>query len=284
MKLQWLINFVLKRLTELSEILSTNDSSKADLPFEDKVVVLGGDFKQILPVVEGGGKNDIIGSSLVMSPLWKHVKVLKLHTNMCLSSPGLSTDLREELGQFAQWAQDIGNGTIGIESGTAGSSSTREISSHSICIPDDILLSPPSENIAAATDYVYDSFFFSYSDPTYLAQRAIVCPTNSVVDDINDALYKRVPGSSNIFLSYDSISKSTDHVGNADILFPPELLHSISINNFPEHEIGLKISIPVMLLRNMNQSLGLCNGTRLLITKLGERVFEREVITGSNKG
>lgn len=131
---------------------------------------------------------------------------------------------------------------------------------------------------------MYDSFFFNYSDTAYLAQRAIVCPTNAVVNDINHSVYKRVPDLSKAYLSCDSISKSTDHVGDADILFPPEFLHSISINNFPEHEIGLKTGIPVMLLRNMNQSLGLCNGTRLLVSKLGERVFEGEVIAGTNKG
>jgi ATP-dependent DNA helicase PIF1 len=73
-------------------------------------------------------------------------------------------------------------------------------------------------------------------------------------------------------------------VGDADLLFPPEILHSITINNFPEHEIVLKVGVPVMLLRNMNQSLGLCNGTRLLVTRIGERLFEGEVLTGSSKG
>lgn len=67
-------------------------------------------------------------------------------------------------------------------------------------IPDDMLLFPPLGSIPAAIDYVYDSFFFNYSDADYLAQcaivcptnavGAIVCPTNAVVDDINDAVYK----------------------------------------------------------------------------------------------
>uniref|UniRef100_A0A453AD72 DNA helicase Pif1-like 2B domain-containing protein n=1 Tax=Aegilops tauschii subsp. strangulata TaxID=200361 RepID=A0A453AD72_AEGTS len=39
-----------------------------------------------------------------------------------------------------------------------------------------------------------------------------------------------------------------------------------------------------MLLRNINQSLGLCNGTSLIITRMGDRVLEGETITGSNKG
>jgi len=39
-----------------------------------------------------------------------------------------------------------------------------------------------------------------------------------------------------------------------------------------------------MLLRNIDQSLGLCNGTRLIITKIGKYVLEGRVISGSNIG
>lgn len=71
--------------------------------------------------------------------------------------------------------------------------------------------------------------------------------------------------------SYDTISKATDHVGDADILFPPDILHSITIKKILEHEIALKVGVPVILLRNMNQSLGLCNDMRLLVIRVGER-------------
>jgi ATP-dependent DNA helicase PIF1 len=37
-----------------------------------------------------------------------------------------------------------------------------------------------------------------------------------------------------------------------------------------------------MLLRNLNQSEGLCNGTRLIVTALGEMVLEAQIITGSH--
>jgi ATP-dependent DNA helicase PIF1 len=39
-----------------------------------------------------------------------------------------------------------------------------------------------------------------------------------------------------------------------------------------------------MLLRNLNQNLGLCNGTRLMVQKLGDNVIEASIITGSNIG
>ena len=39
-----------------------------------------------------------------------------------------------------------------------------------------------------------------------------------------------------------------------------------------------------MLLRNLNQSIGLCNGTRLVITSLGSKVIQAEILTGTHAG
>lgn len=70
---------------------------------------------------------------------------------------------------------------------------------------------------------------------------------------------------------------------DADLLYPIELLNSINANNFP-HRLILKLGIPIMLLRNLNQSVGLCNGTRLIITKLDRVMIEACVMTGSGIG
>jgi hypothetical protein len=39
-----------------------------------------------------------------------------------------------------------------------------------------------------------------------------------------------------------------------------------------------------MLLRNLNQVEGLCNGTRLIITALGDMILEAQIITGTHTG
>ena len=39
-----------------------------------------------------------------------------------------------------------------------------------------------------------------------------------------------------------------------------------------------------MLLRSLNQAQGLCNGTRLIVELMGDKVIEANVITGSNVG
>lgn len=67
-------------------------------------------------------------------------------------------------------------------------------------------------------------------------------------------------------------------------MYPLEFLNSLSFNGIPTHCLELKEGLPVMLLRNINPALGLCNGTRLLITRLREWIIEAKIITGSNLG
>ena len=52
----------------------------------------------------------------------------------------------------------------------------------------------------------------------------------------------------------------------------------------PNHEIQLKIGAPVVLLRNLDPHLRLCNGTRLIIDHLGSKVLKARIITGRNIG
>jgi len=67
-------------------------------------------------------------------------------------------------------------------------------------------------------------------------------------------------------------------------LLPPEFLYSLQTSGIPNHKLKLKVGTPIMLIRNLDQTDGLCNGTRLIITKLGSNVIEAEVVTGPNIG
>ena len=81
----------------MKDILSEHKPDNAMLPFGGKPVVLGGDFRQILPVVRKGSRAAVVGASITNSRLWKHVVLLKLHTNMRLRDPSLQGDQRDEL-------------------------------------------------------------------------------------------------------------------------------------------------------------------------------------------
>ena len=89
-----------------------------------------------------------------------------------------------------------------------------------------------------------------------------------------------VPGTEKEYLSSDSIAKSTAQHEAYDLLYPIEFLNSISGNNFPQHRIVLKKGVPIMLLRNLNQRAGLCNGTRLIVTSVREWTIEAMIMNG----
>ena len=65
---------------------------------------------------------------------------------------------------------------------------------------------------------------------------------------------------------------------------PTEFLNNMTIPKIPNHELKLKVGLPMMLLRNINQAAGLCNGTRMTITQLGNRYIEAQIITGTHVG
>jgi len=82
------------------------------MPFGGKLIVLGGDFRQILPVVTKGNRVDIVAASLSRSHFWRHCHVMHLRINMQLRDPSLSNNEYECLHCFGDWLLNIGNGSL----------------------------------------------------------------------------------------------------------------------------------------------------------------------------
>ncbi|XP_076890885.1 uncharacterized protein LOC143542109 [Bidens hawaiensis] len=125
----------------------------------------------------------------------------------------------------------------------------------------------------------------NYENQHYFQDRAILAATNELVDEINDSLLKFFPGDEVEYLSSDTIC-SLEYINDTvdTALYSPELLNGLRISGLPNHKLGLKVGVPVMLLRNLNQKESLCNGTRLRIISLGTRVVEAKIISGTNIG
>jgi ATP-dependent DNA helicase PIF1 len=124
-------------------------------------------------------------------------------------------------------------------------------------------------------------------EPVFLGPKLgynILTTKNSIVKKINEHMLDMIPGEERIYLSYDStISKENN--GNAiSDTHTPEFLNTIVASGLPNHKLKLKVGVPVMLLRNLDQQYGLCNGTKLIITRMGKFVLEGMVMSGSNIG
>ncbi|KAL4554931.1 hypothetical protein LXL04_037540 [Taraxacum kok-saghyz] len=69
-----------------------------------------------------------------------------------------------------------------------------------------------------------------------------------------------------------------------DLLYPPEYIGHLNFFGIPLHQLDLKPNCPILLVRNLNQMLGLCNGTRLIVSRLFPYILEATIVTGTSIG
>ncbi len=121
----------------------------------------------------------------------------------------------------------------------------------------------------------------------YLMQCNILAPKNTDVDEVNNAILESLSEEFHMYLSTNSLVPTEESASAAarvsmDSLYPVEFLNILQFSDIANHKLELKVGVPILLLRNLNQSIGLCNGTRLIVKRLGQRVIEAKIITGNN--
>lgn len=227
--------------------------------FGGKIVLMGGDFRQILPVIPKGSRADTVKAILKRSKLWNESVQFKLTQNMRVQDEG-NID-------FKKWLLDLGEGKLPTIEGT-----------NLIRIPQEF----------AAESRTLDEFvneIFNFDDMRtesafeFFQNRAILTPLNSQVDIINNILLQQLEGQEKCYKSIDSIATDDN-----PFLYPTEFLNSITFSGLPSHLLKLKVGAPVILLRNLNPSIGLANGTRLIVTELLEKSVKAIIMTGSRQG
>jgi ATP-dependent DNA helicase PIF1 len=86
-----------------------------------------------------------------------------------------------------------------------------------------------------------------------------LAPRNKEVYLINAMVLSYFPGVQVDFLSANFV-EDTEAVNT----YPSEFLNTLEVSGMPSHKLLLKIGAPVML-RNLDPSTGLCNGTCLIV-------------------
>ncbi|XP_022861644.1 uncharacterized protein LOC111382016 [Olea europaea var. sylvestris] len=144
------------------------DITDCNLLFGGKVIVLGGNFRQVLPVVPKGKKKDIMNASLVFSYLWPSY----FH-------PPLVENMRTKLDPtFCHFLLRIGDGT------------EEEHTCRCIKLPDNIVL-PFEEEITSLKKLIHHVFLNieAYADNLdTMANRVILIPTNESIDKSEQSL------------------------------------------------------------------------------------------------
>ncbi|XP_074282635.1 uncharacterized protein LOC141607174 [Silene latifolia] len=227
--------------------------------FGGKVVVFGGDFRQTLPILPRKSQHEVVEASLFSSHLWPRLIKFSLTENLRAKDDP----------EFAKFLLALGNGEL----------QTKEC--ENIELPDGIVrvLDQSSPNpIADLAALAFPELAFGTFDPNLFTDRAILTPLNDDVDAINDALIDQFPGQSVTYTSHDSM------LDNTCAVYPAEFINKLNPGGMSPHKLVLKENCPVILIRNLQPSFGLCNGTRLICKKFLPNTIECVIMTGQNRG
>ncbi|KHJ93596.1 hypothetical protein OESDEN_06491 [Oesophagostomum dentatum] len=222
-----------------------------NIPFGGKTVVLGGDFRQTLPIIEKGRESDMVDACVKNSHLWRRFLTHHLTTNMRVE------------GRQSPWSallMTVGNGEA--EQDVDGK------------------IELPSE-VFSDGNIIDEVFGDQLTNVDCLSDRAILAPRNLEVDHINQQALDKLPGAIYVYRSIDEVAE--DEHEDED-LYPSEFLNSLSPAGLPLHCLKLKEGAVVLLLRNLDVKNGLCNGTRLIATHFGRYVLGCRFASGQRKG
>ena len=132
-------------------------------------------------------------------------------------------------------------------------------------------------NLSDLVDAVFPSIATRFNDASWVGKRAILSPSNMEVAEVNSAVLQRLPGDEVLLKSID-----TTEEGGAD--YPPEFLNTCELSGIPPHSLALKPGCLVILLRNVDQRAGHCNGTKYVVVNIKPHVLELRSVDTYNRG
>lgn len=119
--------------------------TKTDELFGGKIVVFGGDFRQVLPVLPKASRTEIVSKLIKRSEQWNHMEKLRLTINERVARGG-----NADSSAFASLTLAIGENRVPIQN---------QVNESSIEIPEEYLFH--SDNIEHFIEWTYNSFQFT---------------------------------------------------------------------------------------------------------------------------
>ncbi|CAI9259461.1 unnamed protein product [Lactuca saligna] len=194
-------------------------------------MLLGGDFRQTLPVSPKTTPSEIISLTLPNSYLWPYFSLYKLTDNMRLKNLSTSSDSHLGISKFASWLLQIGDGLIG-EIDACDKTNTKWVE-----IPMSLIIPPTKNALHSLIDFVYGDDILKKSSASTLSARAIVCPKNETIQKINDIVLQRSPGDSKMYESADSIEFNGNQSTEFNTFYPLEYLNALTFPSIPVHSL-----------------------------------------------
>ncbi|XP_076065050.1 uncharacterized protein LOC143039083 [Oratosquilla oratoria] len=216
-----------------------------------KVFVCAGDFRQILPVIRNGGKEQELAHCIKSSYMWEGLAKMQLTENVRLKKDDVKNS------KFAKQLLTIGSresGEIYFGRGFGVRATSRE----------------------ELVYKVYDDFGANHLNLSYFEKRSIVSPTNDDVDSVNKMIYDLNQEKEVVYYSADTpLDQETD--------IQVSVFNSMTSPSVPLHDLRLKIGCIVMVMRNICPPM-ICNGTRVMVTNLKKHIVVGKILGGAYRG
>ena len=239
------------------------DLTKSTKPFAGKIIILGGDWRQGLPITFHSNKFMQLQNCLKNASLWPTVKQFTLEKNM-------RTNPDEQ--EFAEWLLKLGNGEL---------LNDNELADDIIEIPQECVVKDSTQDpIGSLIQEVFGDSLEN-GDLNIICNTAILCPKNEDSLAINDRIVSMLPGEEVTYLSADTVLTTEDGFENN---YPMEYINDLTPSGMPPHKLILKKGCIIMLLRNIDPTNGLCNGTRLIVKNLQPNFIDAEILNGQWAG
>ncbi|XP_026396034.1 uncharacterized protein LOC113290665 [Papaver somniferum] len=230
--------------------------------FGGVTVVMGGDFRQTLPVIPNGGRAEIVGTCVRGSFLWDNINVLTLTKNMRL-------DMQEpENRAYAEFLLKVGSEPV---------DKVDLPSAVNVCKNRTELITKLYPYLTKTQIWRGDEACYEQVSEEELTNGMILTARNDDVNEINVEALNFLDGDSHTYLAADRLTP--EESGR----IPPisnEFLQNLNLPGMPLFKLQLKVGCPIILMRNLAPSDGLCNGTRLLVTHCGKYLIQAKILTG----
>lgn len=236
-----------------------SNPEKKQMPFGGKVVMIAGDWKQLLPVLKNKSIREQAMASVRSSPMYQRFREFHLTQNMRMTAG-------QEV--YKRFIEDIGFGRNFMVVNGIETNRVEILDNIRTVYTDHELLEEvfPVSVCSLATSQ-------NRAEQAQFAQNVILSTKNDTVNMLNEQILDRIAGEHRPFLSIDkpNAGDPLDVVYDADR--QPENLNQINTGSLPLHLLRLKKGAVVILLRNLSVAHGLCNGTRMVVDEMTDNII-----------
>ncbi len=228
-------------------------------------------FRQILPVIKGGCRSEIVHGSMKASNLFRYLRILRLTENMRLQQLRNDPNADPSALQFPEFLLSLGERRL-----VQNDMNDVQVSSYI----------NTSGTLSELCSSLFQDIEQHWSDIDWLASRAVLVTKNVKLEEVNEMVGSRIPGELKTFKSADSVQNRDRQAQISDELrYPQELLNQIDAgSSMPDHKLTLKKGYIVMLLRNLRPNKGHVNGARYVIENMTDNLLHLKSVTGAFKG